>query len=299
MNKNKIVSLIIVGLSFLLTAGCTSKKEQLTASTLTIAVEPGSIAALSAGNSVQLTAICKSAKSDNVDIAPTWSVENNLGTFNPATGKTTVFTAGSVNNTGKIYASYADVRSAGVNVTVGSGGGNDGGTSPGVLFADAGMATDLAPVSGTDMLHYFDGGDGSQDSAPWRIDVQNEPSGCTVDSQKSMKITYTDVADDECYGGFYLAFSSPKDMSAYSKLTFYAKGTDGNESFEIKIHNSSDADWGVNETLTTTSWQKIEIPLSSFTGVPLSQIDQPFIIAFKHTLTGKNATIYIDYIKYE
>jgi hypothetical protein len=105
---NKLFSISFVGLMVVLISGCTSKKDRINENTITIAVDSSS-STVHTGSTLNFTAICKNSSSDNLDIAPTWSAENNLGTFSPTKGKTTTFTAGSTEGTGKIYASYYDV----------------------------------------------------------------------------------------------------------------------------------------------------------------------------------------------
>jgi hypothetical protein len=295
---NKTFNLIIIGVSLLAAAGCTSKKEQLTASTLTIAIEPASVSTLSAGGQIQLTANCRSAKSDNVDIAPTWSVENNLGTFNPATGKITVFTAGSGNGAGNIYASYADVRSAGLSITVGSGAPIETG-SIFTIFNDN-FSTELAaPGAFTD-----DYGLGSTIALAANTSDRSEGT-------KSFSATYS--ISSVGWSGWYVAVagSAMKNMSAYTggHLRFDIKSA-----YDIQIGiRSNNVDSGLNPAKKYLSdlsitpdgahFQSVSIPISLLVGgntTDLTQMKDMFIAAAVGSQTGAqtNKTFLIDNIRW-
>lgn len=288
---------LLLSCSFLLLtalSACVSKSERLSSDTLTIAIDPSTPQTVAVGGQIALKAVCRSAKSDNVDVNPSWSVENSLGSFSAAAGKTTTFTAGAA-GTGNIYASYQGIRGA-LSLTVGSGG---GGSSGYTLLADAGASTDLKSVSGS-IMQYFDGGDGSVDGPPWTITVLDDAPGCSVDSTKCAKVIYTNGAG--YWGGFFLEFNTARNMSAYSKLTFYVKSDGPNVKFIIKIKDSSNIERQVFSTsyvTTTASWQKVEIPLSAFSGVNTASLSIPFVLAFTDGDTLGSATIYLDYIKYE
>lgn len=166
-----------------------------------------------------------------------------------------------------------------------------------VVYSDAGTGQGVGAPA------WYDGGDGSPDNEPWTIDQSEAGEGCSGDSSNSWKVQYTNGSG--YWGGFYVQFSSAKDMSAYSNLTFYVKGENGNEKFKISIRDSSTT--GGSEptvpietyVIVTTSWQKVTIPLSDFTGQDTSSTDIPFNIAFADDYTGENATVYIDLVKWE
>lgn len=305
--KNKL--LLALSLILMLSA-CDKKKDRLTADTLVIAIDPVSVS-VSTGTAKTLTAICRSAKSSNLNIAPAWTVDSNLGTFNPASGKTTVFTAGSTAGTGKIYATYSGVIGS-VNVSVTSSTAVTPGPGPGpsgtlqyVLLSDS-QASSLLDVDafGSVIFHYFDGGDGSVDAAPWQISSIDAAPGCPVDATACTKVDYTNGVG--YWGGFYLQFTAASNMSAYTKLSFYIKGSAGGEKLKIGMVDSNDPGGSALSKVNlssyisiSTSWQKVDIPFSDFTILDKSIVTQPFIIAFEDAYTGANATVYLDYIGFE
>lgn len=122
----KIIPLIFL---LLFAVGCDKKKERIANNTMSLAIDPPQTQAVAYGSQMPLKAVASNARG-NVDVNPTWSVENNMGTFNPAQGKETTFIAGNSSGTAKIYACYGNVR-AETTVTIGeknSGGGTGGGT---------------------------------------------------------------------------------------------------------------------------------------------------------------------------
>jgi len=166
-----------------------------------------------------------------------------------------------------------------------------------VVYSDAGLGQGVGDPA------WYDGGDGSTNAPPWTIDQSEVGEGCLGDSSHSWKVQYTNGSG--YWGGFYVQFSSAEDMSAYSNLTFYIKGESGNEKFKISIRDSSTAGGSEptvpigNYTTVTTSWQKVTIPLSAFTGQNTSSIDIPFNITFSDDYTAGNVTVYIDLVKWE
>jgi hypothetical protein len=270
-----------------------SKKDKLQTDTLVIYVTPSSVT-IEPGKSVDLYAVGKSAKSDNVDINPEWIVEPEyLGTVSPTKGKKVTFTASANTGSGRIKVVEETVYTW-VNVSITSqtqsgGGGGGGGYT---IYNDNGFSSDIK--NGDNILRYFDGGDGSDNSAPWLINTENSTPGCNEDPQNCIKVSYTGTVNQ--WGGFYIEFNSTKDLSNYSKLTFYVKGESGGESFKVGIKDSNNIEKKIDVSGISTNWQKKEIPLSNFSGVSLSNVALPFILAFEG---APSRTIYIDLIKYE
>lgn len=290
----KILSFVIIFV-FIFTS-CEKKRERLTNNTFSIAIDPATAVNTYTGNSVHLKAICKNAQTDNLNVNPVWSVVNNigtssLGTFTPSTGSSTTFKAGTSPGSGKIYVMYGNTQSfVNLNVSL-SGGGLQH-----ILFSDSIVSSLLTKDSGGNVkFNYFD----TDNTTPWQITTQNAAPGCPVDSLSSMKVSYTNSSIG--YGGFYLEFSSPQDLSANSKLSFYAKGQNGGEKFLVKINDGSDRTVAIDNTKysLTTAWSEIEIPFSDFVGLNSASISKPFIIAFTDADTQGNATIYLDYIGFK
>jgi len=63
----RAVAVLCVALTFIVS--CTQKKDRLVSNTLNIVITPQSVA-VSTGTTQTLTAVCKSATSNNVDVAP-------------------------------------------------------------------------------------------------------------------------------------------------------------------------------------------------------------------------------------
>ena len=291
---NTIIALSLLAPLFIMGA-CTSKKSKLTANTLTITIssDPATTTGLTASTGqLKLTAVCKSAKSTDVDISPTWTVTSTLGSFSNAAGKATTFTAGATAGSGSIYATYGSVVST-IAFSIGAGGG--GGTGY-VIYADAGASTDIKSTAGN-IFQYFDGGDGSANAAPWLIDVAAGGAGCAVDPVNCSKVTYTGTLAGE-WGGFYLELNAAKDVTAYTKLTFYVKGGAGGETYQIKMKGGG-TEVGVNSTsyvTMTTSWQKVTIPFTDFGAVSFASLQNCFTMAFVGNTPG---VVYLDYIQFE
>lgn len=97
---------------------------------------------------------------------------------------------------------------------------------------------------------------------------------------------YTTLLDDQ---------SKPLDVTSYSHLVYNIKGLE-NTSMNVALSYKNSSG---NETVTnyvnvpiTTSWQKVKIPLSAFSG-----LDKAKLMSIRHTFT--NGLIYIDNISFE
>lgn len=278
-NMKKNVYLLIT--IFILIFSC-SKKDRLQVDTLELIVEPNPVM-VGVGKSIDLTCTGKSAKSDNVDINPVWTVSPGIGYISPTRGKKVTFTAGGIIGTGKIKVSEGSVCHAEIDVLVGVR----------IIYGDNRMDEKLTRDSdGNVIFYYFD----TDDSSPWQISTNDFSPGCDVDEQNCIKVDYTDSSGG--WGGFYLEFTEPQDLSSYTKLTFWVKGQNGGEKFKVGIKDSNNVE--SKKVITATpSWQKIEISLTEFSGVNKQSIKLPFILAFEHSLQPGNKTIYIDLIQYE
>jgi len=176
-----------------------------------------------------------------------------------------------------------------ITVSASGGGGGDGGGAAYSIYTDDGLGTD---VSAPARYGSPSGGDQS---------VLSEPAGgCSPDPSKCWKYVYTNIAGG--WSGWYNQFASfPKDMSSYTNLKFYVKGASGGENFEIIVEDTSDPGGKkqiTNYTTVTTNWQEVSIPLSDF-GEDLTNIKNPYNICFSAGVTGGDATVYIDYVRWE
>lgn len=148
MKKN--ISFILVAFCITLAAGCASKKERLTASTMTVGID-AAYSSVTVGGTLALKAVCRTPKTDDPDVSPAWTIDMPLGSFAPANGKSTTFTATST-GTAVIRASVSDV-SASFAITVVSTASTNGTVvpAPGGVTATAGnqqVVVTWNPVSG-------------------------------------------------------------------------------------------------------------------------------------------------------
>lgn len=278
----------------LLLSACVTKKDRLTDNTTAILIDSSSTT-IKVNGVQQFKAICRNPKSDNVDINPSWSVENNLGSFNPDKGKVTNFTAVKA-GTGKVYATYSGVSgSIGIEVVSVS---TQTHNLDYILLADNQISTDLDTGSGNGAFNYFDDNHQNNLSSVWQISTADVTPGCSVDPIKCTKVIYTN-ANPGLWGGFFLKFNSTQDLSIYTKLTFYLKGDAGGEIIKIGMDDANGVLAKVTISGITPSWQKFEIPFSSLNNIDPSKITNPFVIAFEDVLSKSNETVYIDYIGFE
>ncbi len=287
----------------LLTASC-SEKGKLLENTLELTIFPSSVS-ISTGGVVELTAKGTSAKSDNVEIDPVWSVANNLGTFSPERGTNVTFTAGATPGSGKIVATEDGVFKEIPLAITGSGGGT-GGSSSVTFYDDSGLSSNFGipdvftwSASGLTASQVNDGNGPSQDPANYQSFSSDSSSwfggGIVIDK----------------VGGN----PSPVDLTSYSSgnsLKFYIKlsrALFGSEDIKIEVEDSSGkATIYLSPTSSTygfdgnsTNWQEIVIPLADFTKVDLTGIDftsvkLPFEITAEHV--SSSLTFYWDYVRW-
>ena len=162
------------------------------------------------------------------------------------------------------------------------------------------------PPPGSIFIIYWDMGIGEGLSDPMRYGHPNNGrhlvlseiyEGCGCDPNRSWMFEYTNIAGG--WAGFYCEFrAGPTDISDYENLVFWVRGKEGDEDFEIIVEDNVGAGGKVrisDYARVTKSWQRVVIPLRAF-GEGLSSIRIPWNIAFSDGVTGKNVTVYIDYV---
>jgi len=180
-----------------------------------------------------------------------------------------------------------------------------------ILTYNAG--TVVFPAAEEGYVIYSDGGLGENVGAPGRYGhpnggahlVLSEPfgNGCPEDAEKSWKYDYTNI--DEGWAGFYCAFTGgAQDMSAYENLIFWVRWESGYTTywdFEVVVEwTGGSSKHRISEyTSPTTSWRKVSIPLSDFTGIDKSAVTVPWNIVFSSGVTGGDAMVHIDYIRWD
>lgn len=306
-------SILIIALFFIFSC---SKKDRLQINTLELFITPSSVS-VQVGGTVELSCIGKSAKSDDVDINPIWTVEpETLGTFSPTRGKKVTFTASSQPATGKIKATEGDVYKE-VSLTVvqttqttggGSGGGGAGSGSSGnvkiVFYDDNGLNSSFGTP---DIFTWSSGGLNSSEITG---------GGCSLDPQKYQKFEFSGSGSNLYFGGGIVlnkVSGSPNsvDLSQYysstAKLKFCIKLSRSltvNEKIKVEIEHTQQvtkstlyllSSYGFDST--STDWQTISIPLSNFSSVDYTKILLPFEITAESL--GSPLTFYWDYVRWE
>jgi hypothetical protein len=273
---------------------CDRKDMKLTSSNITaIAIDPWGAQKITEGSTLTLKAVCTGAEETT---APAWSVENNLGTFDPATGKETVFTAGKTPGTGRIYATYGCVRgettvtvgngSGTTTTNTGTGGGCGGGTTSGWFY---GLFSETFVVPGilldTDSSRFEGGGcigvwpDGNN-----TLLAEATQPGEMSEGTKALKCTVGIL------GGWWIQFGSDdlpglseKDIIAARDMSSFANG-----SLKFDVRSSKDVlikvSWGRGDPLPNAyytlrelgvpcdgQWHSVSVPLSRFTGIDFSE----------------------------
>lgn len=282
---------------------CASKRDRLVVDTLVIAIDHSSAQTVAPGGTLALKVICKSAKSDNVDISPSWSVQNSLGSFNPSSGKSTTFTAGTSTGTGKIYATYGSVRGeVGIIVNSSGGGGGGGGAGSLIFYDDSGIVNTFGIP---DIFIWSAGGTtGITSSEP------SDSNGAPGDTLKYQRFTSTNA----WFGGGIVINKvgitpTAADLSAYSSgksLKFYIKlsrALTGTENIKVEIEHTlltTKATINLSPTYgfdkTSTSWQQVTISLASFSLVDYSKILLPFEITAENVASP--LTFDWDYVRW-
>jgi len=153
-----------------------------------------------------------------------------------------------------------------------------------LIYTDAGLGRDVG-----DPLSYSNAG---------ATIVLSEVFDKTPEGEKSWRYSYTNAAGG--WAGFYDNFlSGTKDMSAYKNLVFWVRGENGGENFEVFVEDDIEDGDTLNKykVTATRDWQLISIPLSYF-DEDLEHVKIPWNIAFSNHITGGDATVYVDFIRW-
>ena len=284
-------------------ASCTTKKDRLAADTLTIAIDPSSFS-VSTGTAKTLTAICRSPKSDDVNISPDWTVDPVIGTLSSASGKTTEFTAGASVGTAKIRASYSGITAVSdVSITSSA-------VIPIVISQGYGIYSETFIVT---MLKFdtanppdTDGGCmGSYDGVVGNVGSAN---GANEFTEGIVGLKCSAVGTS---GGIWIQFGSDSatgygtDAKVQKDLSVYTGGT-----LKFDIRTTAEVtigmEYGALGTptkpaftltslgyLTDDSWQQVSILLSSFTS-DLTAVQVP--VSF---FAAAGTVFYIDNVRLE
>jgi len=125
-----------------------------------------------------------------------------------------------------------------------------------------------------------------------------------------LKLDY-DVSPSESYAGYWSKLGG-EDLSGYTSISFWVKGTAGGELFKIELKNSSTV---VNRSTAavyvtdyldggvTTSWQEVSIPFHNFVNLDSWNNMIELVFVFENYQSDTNGsplqgTIYIDTISF-
>jgi hypothetical protein len=112
MKKIAFLSLITIIVGFVIVS-C-GLKDKLQKSTISVAIEPGSVDAIRHNSSQNFTAIVRNARGELMDVDVNWSISGFTGDVSISTnvGKSVIFTVGSSggDSTGVLTAEYSGVN---------------------------------------------------------------------------------------------------------------------------------------------------------------------------------------------
>ncbi|MHB9155440.1 MAG: hypothetical protein ACYC5N_07085 [Endomicrobiales bacterium] len=336
MIKNRALPFLLI---VLFVVSCDQKKDSFTSSslipnTLAVTIDPAPAQPVEAGSRVPLKASCSNA-SGEVNASPVWSVENDLGTFEPAQGKETTFIAGKTTGTGKLFATLGSVRGE-TTVTVkgcpanneggsgetggtgNQGGAGDSGGSGGTGGGNAsvyGLFSETYIVPGilldTDSSRFNDGGCiGVWPDGETTVLSDGGLSGEKSEGIKSLQ------CDVRVGGGWWIQFGSDalpglgkNDVMAAKDMSSFANGA---LKFDVKSPKDVliEVKWGEGEPLPGAyftlrelgipcdgQWHQVSIPLSRFPGIDLRKIKVP--ASFSAAPGSIYFTYYVDNVRWE
>lgn len=323
MLKNRVIPLLVL---LVCVAACKQKNDTLTSNTMAISVDPSTAQTMTSGATLSLKASVTGAQASESAAGPAWSVENGLGTFEPAQGAETTFTAGTSSGTGKIYATCGNVRGE-TTVMIGcsgnSGGSGGGSTNTG---GSGGCGNDCnGPYFGlfsetyiipgilldTDSSRFPNGGCiGVWPDGESTVLADGLLTGEMSEGMKGLKCTVG------VGGGWWLQFGSDAvaglsdcDVMKAKDMSGFAGGT---LKFDVKTPKDMmiAVKWGDGTPLPYSDvtlrelgipcdgkWHSVSIPLSRFSGIDLKKIKVP--ASFSAAPGCINFTYYIDNVRWE
>ncbi|MBN1384589.1 MAG: glucan biosynthesis protein [Elusimicrobia bacterium] len=134
-------------------------------------------------------------------------------------------------------------------------------------------------------------------------DAFTEEAGTANEGEWALKLVYNRASAWAGYWSFTKSDQSGRDLSSYSYISFWAKGTAGGEKFKIELQDTSYVSQKANITsysgfengISSTTFENIVIPLSDFPSVNKSNLKQVNIIFDQ---SPDASTIYIDDIRF-
>lgn len=103
----------------------------------------------------------------------------------------------------------------------------------------------------------------STDDPPWVLNREevSDGQGSPGDEQNYLKFEYEDGVGQ--WGGAYLKFKNPRDLSNYTHLSFWTKTSKENSRFRVWFEDSDQYfyPWQKQTVTATTEWKRIVITL--------------------------------------
>ncbi|MEM2251000.1 MAG: DNRLRE domain-containing protein [Candidatus Hadarchaeales archaeon] len=113
----------------------------------------------------------------------------------------------------------------------------------------------------------------------------------------ALKLTYNrGAASWVGYWSFMRPDQTGYDVSDYENLCMWVKGASGGERFKVELKDTSNNTSSIYVTVPGTTYQKISIPLSDFTGLDLKNLKQVNIV---FDTSPNSGTVYIDLVLFE
>lgn len=221
-----------------------------------------------------------------------WTVTGGNVSQNPSnSGASVTFTPSGVGNA-TVQAKCGTVNSSVVSITV-----SDGVPEPAkfIVYNDEGLAAD---INHSAMVWTYPTG---QEANPCAKMTEVSDDGASPDSQKSFKIVNDYAAQTNKACGWNFVLNTKMDLTGYTKLVFYAKGSTASDKILVEIGSPYNGDSG-NTSATpfsatlTTSWTKYEIDI---TGLARNSIAVLANFVFAENRSVPNETIWIDYVYFE
>ena len=165
----------------------------------------------------------------------------------------------------------------------------------GLVIADFDSGTQPNNVGGKYGAWDKDPNDATQSAKASEVEPGYDGKG------KALKLTYDVDSPNPAYNGFWMKMEG-QDASQYGKLTLYVKGDEKEgytTKFKIELKNDTEsAPYYV--TNVSDNWEKIEIPVSEFTGITDWTKMTEFVIVFEDgQVTQKTGSIYVDQVAFE
>ncbi|MDR2426618.1 MAG: hypothetical protein LBD46_05510 [Endomicrobium sp.] len=269
-----------------------------------VVISPSVTQSIVSTQTVTFTATAKAGTTTVTGVGTqiTWTVTG-PGSISPNpsnSGSSVTFTPSGTAGNAAVKASYGTVNSSVVNVVISTGTGGESSTKF-LVYSDAGLTTESGGINYSEFVWTYPSG---QEASPCALMTEKtDGGGAPGDTSKYFVIINNYDAQTNKVCGWNFKLYTKKDLTAYTKLVFYAKGTTASDKLSVEFGSVNNGDSGYLSTPKlfnlTTSWQKYEIDISAINRTSIGILAN-FIFAneAKHG-NIPNETVYIDYIYFE